>query len=62
MDDRRVNAIRSDEKVGRGTDSYIESYTDGEICQDLEGAGIKSEEDAVKWAIKVEESIRKRTT
>jgi len=61
MDDRRVNAIRSDEKVGRGTDSYIECYTDGEICQDLEGAGIKSEEDAVKWAIKVEESIRKRT-
>jgi len=61
MDDRRVNAIRSDEKVGRGTDSYIERYTDGEICQDLEGAGIKSEEDAVKWAIKVEETIRKRT-
>ncbi len=62
MDDRRVNAIRSNEKIGRGTDSYIERYTDGEICQDLEGAGIKSEEDAVKWAIKVEESIRKRTT
>ena len=61
MDDRRVNAIRSDEKVGRGTGSYIEHYTDGEIRQDLEGAGIKSEEDAVKWAIKVEESIRKRT-
>ena len=61
MDDRRVNAIRSNEKIGRGTDSYIERYTDGEICQDLEGAGIKSEEDAVKWAIKVEESIRKRT-
>ena len=61
MDDRRVSAIRSNDKVGRGTDSYIEHYTDGEIRQDLEGAGIKSEEDAVKWAIKVEESIRKRT-
>ena len=61
MDDRRVCAIRSNNKVGRGTDSFIEYYTDGEIRRDLEGAGIKSEEDAVRWAIRVDESIRRRS-
>tara|TARA_R100000008_G_scaffold457_1_gene452 strand:+ start:785 stop:973 length:189 start_codon:yes stop_codon:yes gene_type:complete len=61
MDDRRVSAIRNNDKVGRGSDSFIEYYTDGEICRDLEGAGIKTEEDAVRWAIRVDESIRKRS-
>ena len=61
MDDRRVNAIRSDEKVGHGTDSFIEYYTDTELKEDLSNTNVKTEDDAVKWAIRCDTEIREFT-
>jgi len=61
MNDKLVNAIRSNDKIGRGTDSFIEYYTDGELKEDLSNTNIKSEDDAVKWAIRRDTDIKEFT-
>ncbi len=61
MDDKLVNAIRSNDKIGRGTDSFIEYYTYGELKEDLSNTNIKTEEDAVKWAIRRDTEIKEVT-
>ena len=61
MNDKLVNAIRSNDKIGRGTDSFIEYYTDGELKEDLSNTSINTEEDAVKWALKRDEEIKEFT-
>jgi hypothetical protein len=61
MNDKLVNAIRSDDKIGRGTDSFIEYYTDGELKEDLSNTNVKTAEDAVKWAIRRDTEIKEFT-
>jgi hypothetical protein len=52
MSDPRVDAIRSDAKVGRGTCTSIdEAMTDDELIEALDKAGVKTPAKAVKWAI-----------
>jgi hypothetical protein len=49
--DFRVAAIRADRKVGRGTCSWIdECLSDAELAAELDKAGKRSPDAAVKWA------------
>lgn len=49
--DPRVEAIRNDERVGRGSCTTIdEAMTDDEIIAELDESGIKTPKAAVKWA------------
>ena len=61
MNDKFINAIRSDKKIGRGTDSFIEYYTDGELREDLSNTNVKTEDDAVEWAIRRDTEIKEFT-
>ena len=55
MSDKRVAAIRSDAKVGRGSCSSIdECMTDSELVEALDEAEAMSVADAVKWAYEAE--------
>ena len=48
----RVNAIREYEMVGRGSCTSIdECFSDQELIDCLNDSGVKTEEDAVKWAL-----------
>ena len=48
----RVNAIRNHPKVGRGSCTSIdECFTDQELIDCLDAAGVSNEKDAVKWAV-----------
>jgi len=49
--DTRVDAIRNDPCVGRGSCASIdECYSDNELAELLDSCGVSSENDAVKWA------------
>ena len=55
MSDPRVEAIRSNERVGRGTCTTIdEAYTAGELVEALDEAEVTTVEKAVTWAIEDE--------
>ena len=55
MPDSRVQAIRDNEKVGRGSCSSIdECYEDHELADMLDKENIKTPRQAVKWAIRHE--------
>ena len=55
MSDPRVEAIRSNERVGRGTCTTIdEAYTDNELVEALDEAKAITVEKAVAWAIENE--------
>jgi hypothetical protein len=55
MSDPRVKAIRSNERVGRGTCTAIdEAYTDNELADALNEAEVTTAEKAVAWAIEDE--------
>jgi len=55
MNDPRVKAIRSNERVGRGTCTTIdEAYTDNELVEALDEAEAITVEEAIAWAIKDE--------
>jgi len=55
MSDPRVKAIRSNERVGRGTCTTIdEAYTDNELVEALDEAEAITVEEAIAWAIKDE--------
>ena len=55
MSDPRVEAIRSNERVGRGTCTTIdEAYTDDELVEALNEAEVTTVEKAVAWAIENE--------
>lgn len=55
MSDPRVQAIRDDKLVGRGTCSTIdECYTDGELIEQLDSEGIHSTKESVEWAVEFE--------
>jgi hypothetical protein len=55
MNDPRVEAIRSNERVGRGTCTTIdEAYTDSELIDALDKAEVTTAEKAVVWAIEDE--------
>ena len=50
-----VNAIRTHEKVGRGTCTTIdECYSDEELRTVLEEDEVKSTEDVIRWALEIE--------
>jgi len=56
MSDPRVEAIRANKHVGRGSCSSIdEAMTDEEIIRDLDDSDIKTPEEAVKWAVERED-------
>ena len=51
MNDKRVEAIRTDRLVGIGTCAYMdESLTDAELIHDLDACGIVDAREAVQWA------------
>lgn len=53
--DKRVEAIRADRKVGRGSCSSIdECYSDNNLIEALDSSKIKTPTAAVKWARKME--------
>lgn len=55
MNDPRIEAIRKDPKVGRGTCTTIdEATTDSELVIALDEAGVTTVEEAVAWAIEDE--------
>ena len=55
MSDLRVEAIRSNKRVGRGTCTTIdEAYTDNELVEALDEAKAITVEKAVAWAIEDE--------
>jgi hypothetical protein len=50
-----INAIRSNELVGRGSCSTIdECMTDSEIAAALQDDGVKTVKGALKWALDIE--------
>jgi hypothetical protein len=56
MSDPRVQAIREDKMVGRNTCSTVdEAFSEASIIEELDDAGIKTPEAAVKWAIEIED-------
>jgi len=56
-----INAVRIDEKVGRGSCSVIdECYTDAELEDALKRDGIKGKIESVRWARRVEKNYRER--
>ena len=56
MSDPRVQAIREDKMVGRKTCSTVdEAFSEASIIEELDDAGIKTPEAAVKWAIEIED-------
>jgi hypothetical protein len=55
MSDSRVEAIRSNKRVGRGTCTTIdEAYTDNELVEALDEAEAITVEEAIAWAIEDE--------
>ena len=53
--DKRIKAIRANDKVGRGSCSSIdECYDTDEIIEELDSKGISTPEAAVKWALETE--------
>ena len=55
MPDARVDAIRADELIGKGTCTSIdECYSDDELFKELEAEGIMTPSGAVKWFRKSE--------
>ena len=48
---KRIEAIRKDKRVGRGSCAYIdECWTDKQILELLEDKGITTPQGAVEWA------------
>lgn len=64
--DKRIEAIRNHPKVGRGSCTAIdECFTDEELIQGLDESEAKTEEAAIRWALKseglrVEDALNKR--
>ncbi len=53
--DARVEAIRKNERVGRGSCTTIdEATTDDELIAELDEAGVTTPAKAVQWAIETE--------
>ena len=51
----RVNAIRGNHRVGRGTCTMIdETYTDQELIDDLNSEKIYTAKAAIEWAVDLE--------
>lgn len=50
--DKRIEAIRSNERVGRGTCTTIdECYSDQELIEALDNAEVTTPLDAVQWCL-----------
>ena len=56
---KRIEAIRNDKRVGRGSCAYIdECWDDKDILECLDNEGITTEEGAISWAYDTEGLIR----
>ena len=56
-----INAVRMDDKVGRGSCSVIdECWTDEEIREGLVRDGVRGKIEAVRWARRIERMFRER--
>ena len=52
MNDPRVQAIRDNDRVGKGSCTSIdECYSDSELVEELDRDGAETPEAAVKWAL-----------
>jgi hypothetical protein len=59
--DKRIKAIRKDNRVGRGSCAYLdECWGDKELLDLLEAKGITTEEGALSWAYEQEGLIREQ--
>jgi len=56
---KRIEAIRNDKRVGRGSCAYIdECWDDKDILECLDSEGITTEQGAIAWAYDTEGLIR----
>lgn len=56
---KRIEAIRNDKRVGRGSCAYIdECWDDKDILKYLDSAGITTERGAIAWAYDTEGLVR----